>query len=324
MVELFSGANGWPGTALPVRESSQGQPSLTSMFAMSTGPSVAGRRSSGVLLRGQAGATRARLKISLVGLALIGLAFALLHLSREQEPVYQGKTLRGWLRGYCNGGDHVAISNAVLQIGTNSLPTLLGMLTKTNSTAFCKFDIWWLHHVSSQRLPDWVTYPAWHRNSAAVLNSEAHLAFRILGTNARPSLPALIQIYEDHTSMDFRQSVGMTLTAVDPTGETVLPLFLRDATNANPEVQYVAACMLSDLHYDSRVVVPALISALTAPHLGCRAMAAERLADLRAEAESAVPSLITLLGDTNRIVRYYAARALKRIDAKAAARAGVK
>ena len=57
----------------------------------------------------------------------------------EREPVYRGKPLSVWLQRYIQGGSYIGFwpepeaDEAIRQIGTNAIPTLLLMLREHDS-----------------------------------------------------------------------------------------------------------------------------------------------------------------------------------------------
>ena len=46
---------------------------------------------------------------------------------RQREPVYQAKPLSVWLQSYSPDSDSPEVDDAVRTMGTNVIPTLLGM-----------------------------------------------------------------------------------------------------------------------------------------------------------------------------------------------------
>jgi len=78
-------------------------------------------------------AMRKRVQIALAFLlvAIAGvIAWQVLHL---REPAYQGKRLSVWLQNYSPDGDSPEVDDAVRTMGTNVIPTLLGMLRAEDS-----------------------------------------------------------------------------------------------------------------------------------------------------------------------------------------------
>src|SRR6478609_8731880 len=83
--------------------------------------------------------TRFRILFAFMVIAIVGgIAWQVLR-PREQEPVYQGQPLSVWLEGYLskfkwNGPERQKADEAMRQIGTNALPTLLRLI-KANDSA---------------------------------------------------------------------------------------------------------------------------------------------------------------------------------------------
>jgi hypothetical protein len=294
------------------------------------------------------------------------------HGSHEREPVYQGKGLRAWLGEYYDWGfssatvarnGRNAAEAAIQHIGTNAIPTLLDMLRKKDAPLVIKLIPVWSRHVTrTPYLPMWVAFPSWYQVHAEVLNRQATLGFEILGTNAHPAVPALINLYEENISRSSQICVRQSLIAIGPdAARAALPSFLRGTASPKVLVRQDAVMALSQVHDEPLLVVstlakslsdadvnirvsaawslgafgmkvrqaiplavPVLTQALHDPDGTVRGTAACSLKDFAAEAKQAVPALLELLKDKSMYARGVAAGALQQIDPDAAARAGVK
>lgn len=250
---------------------------------------------------------------------------------RESEPMYQGKSLRGWLHEYATGLNsgvekqvraRNTAEDAVRKIGTNAIPTFLRMLRKKDSAVTSKLVYFWAWHLYS--IPRWLRYPSWFRNQAANLNNEAELGFDILGPEAQQAVPALIAIYEENISPPSQAATSRALIGIGPAAEKVaIPSFVRAAASSNAAVREVAVFALSAVEVDPSMVVPALVEALGDTNFLARAVAANGLARFGTNAQLAVPALVPLLSDPNSHVRRSASIALKQIDPEASTKAGV-
>ncbi|MGO8925639.1 MAG: HEAT repeat domain-containing protein [Limisphaerales bacterium] len=243
---------------------------------------------------------------------------------QEREPVYQGKRLQVWLLEYLldnNSGNSKMAGDAVQQIGTNAIPTLLKMLGKKNS----KLVDWWDRHISEiLYLPVDVRYP-WYYHRAFYLHQEAEMGFKILGADAQQAVPRLIRIYEQNISESSQGSASRALIAIGPAAQRMaIPSFLRAAASSEAPVRSVAVCALSEVHVEPRVVVPVLARSLSDTNYFIRSVVAHGLGDFGADAKQVVPALVILLGDPDAGVRRGVTNALLRIDPEAAAKAGVK
>ena len=125
-----------------------------------------------------------------LGVILVVSLFILLR-SKPSEPVYQGLTLTAWLLAVENGpiswngspDDHPVevAARAVRAIGTNAVPTLLGLLHARDSwvkRAFANV----LKRQTIVRIP---LRPAESSNRLALLG------FQLIGTNAQTAVPSL-------------------------------------------------------------------------------------------------------------------------------------
>ena len=274
---------------------------------------------------------RVQIVLAVLLMAVAGvIAWQVLH-SQEAEPVYQGKGLRVWLREYdrnWNAYDEEAVKSrnmaegAVRQIGTNSIPNLLRMLSKKDSPAVAKLVDLWNRRINS--FPVWLRYPGWYENQAAFQNTDAAAGFEILGAEAQQAVPALTRIYEQNISPSSQRATARALIAIGPMAGTTIPSFLRMVTNSSADARFTAVYALSQVHAEARLAVPALTESLKDTDYLVRLFAARGLGDYGTNAQQAVPALVLLLSDPHRHVRPMATNALKKIDPEAAAEAGVK
>jgi HEAT repeat protein len=151
---------------------------------------------------------RKRVQIAIVVL-LVALGFGVVRLALldpDQEPVYQGKTLSEWLEG-CDKSHWVGTkwresTEAVRQIGTNAIPTLLRKLRQKDSALTLKLRSWALrqHFIrirlrygleAKQAIP-WVVV-CLNDYFTDVQEQAADILGRF-GIDAKPVCPALVQL----------------------------------------------------------------------------------------------------------------------------------
>ncbi len=230
----------------------------------------------------------------LSAIVISGVVFFFLQSTRE--PVYQGKSLSVWLKGYdnieelfkMNGAKLHELDKVVSQVGTNAIPTLLRLLREKNSNG----------------------------------HEEASNAFRVLGAKAKDAVPALIKIYEQNPSA--RVDVLYSLGCIGPAAEGAVPWLLQRLTDTNGKERSWIVEALGQIHAQSALVVPVLINCLDDSNSKVRVDAALALGEYGTDAKPAVPALIDLLNDKGKGVRNSAALALKMIDPEAAVKAGLK
>jgi len=262
---------------------------------------------------------------------------------RPSEPVYQGRRLSYWLNSLenWNGDTNDAAFLAFRGMGTNAIPALLNVLQTGGSpfqTAIMKLN-------QQQSVVHLRFGTPWHQTMAAAW------AFYAMGTNAKPALPALTNLFF-HTNELFTSTLA--LAGIAPEGVSVL---LTALTNRDYHIRDSAASGLGWVHSDLDVVVPALIASLrdgnltvhhsaafslghlhalpelTVPALTndlsnnnplLRCIVLSSLAEFGGKAEECVPMVVAALNDNDGLVRTNAAHALIKIDPEAAAKAGVK
>ncbi len=258
--------------------------------------------------------------VAVLLVAIVGVVGWQASRPQEPEPVYQGKRLSVWLRDFQRTEQ---LTNAVRQIDTTAIPTLLKMLAKRDSPVFAKLAKLESLHDGSFLL--WVRNSGWFGKRASALNREAELGFAILGTNAQQAVPALITFYERNTSPDSQLGTSRALNAIGPVAQRMaVPCYLRAATSSNALAHEVGVRSLSGVQVEPSKVIPVLIKSLGESNRRTRSAAANGLGGFGAEARRAVPALVPLLSDSDPFVRATATNALKAIDPEAAAKAGVK
>jgi HEAT repeat protein len=236
--------------------------------------------------------------------AIVITGVVLFFLRPTREPVYQGKPLSVWLKGY----DLVKSNNATIvdvavwretdkivqQAGTNAIPTLLRLLREEDSK----------------------------KHNIDVNGQEASMGFVALRATAKPAIPSLMGIYERNPAA--RVDVLYCLSCIGPAAEEAVPWLLQKLPDTDSRVRSRAISALGEIHAQSDRVVPVLINYLSDSNSMVRVDAALALSSYKADAKPAVPALIDLLNDKDKGVKNSAAFALKRIDPEAAAKAGLK
>lgn len=130
---------------------------------------------------------RAYVVMAVLAVALVGVS--MWRAWQQREPVYKGRTLTSWLKDIAQyhrekTAVELEAKEAVRQIGTNAVPTLLRWLSARDSA----LEIRATSLIQRQHLIH-VEY-----TSAAERNRLAMWGFEELRTNARSAVPELIQI----------------------------------------------------------------------------------------------------------------------------------
>src|SRR5688572_29776383 len=125
----------------------------------------------------------------------------------QEEPMWGGKRLSEWMDGHVRGSpedgsaEWKLADDAIRQIGTNGIPTLLRMISTTEAD-------------TRSRLARFAWDRRWTKKPyrpATQLNEEAKHAFEVLGTNAASAVPELIRIYETTRSISAQACTATAL-----------------------------------------------------------------------------------------------------------------
>ena len=232
------------------------------------------------------------------------------------EPAYDGKELSEWLLAlHADLSDEETVAatqqnvepaklleqkqsraqEAIRQIGTNGLPTLLDIIS---------VEQWDRKKVLGKLKSKDFQKAAGNKDiPTEVFRGLAVDGFGILGTNAEPAIPQLTKLL--HESPECRPEVASALAQIGSKGFAVL-------TNAMNDEDLVAALVFTIGQKgggDVKTVTRILISALKNPDPQVRGTAAEFLAGK--DASLAVPALIPILDDREGYPRQRATIALE-------------
>lgn len=259
---------------------------------------------------------RRTLMLSLLAvISFAGLAWLLRNPS-PSEPVYKGLRLREWLAQNQDGTYvHDGAEDAVRQIGTNAIPTLLQMLRAHDSPLKLKL----MELAQKQHVIPIHWAPAEYQAMAA------QDAFYILGPIASNAVPGLIQIFKDRISDSSRSLATLSLFDISPASDAAIPVMAKTLMDSNSpaDARVDAAQALAIMSSQPQLAVPALIHGLADPEPQVRALSAESLGSYGTNAEATVPALVNLWKDTNTDVWENTADALLDIDPQAAAKLGI-
>ena len=199
-----------------------------------------------------------RVQIGLVVLLVILAGASAWQGLREREPVYQGKSLSVWLQGYIQGGSYIGVwpepevDEAVRQIGTNAIPTLLHMLRAHDSKLkLALLRLSYKHDFTGM----WV-------HSSIFSPWQAATAFHALGANASNAVPRLIQIYRDKISVDSQGGCAEALGWIGSAASGAIPDLMSAATNLDHTLRAVAIEALGHIHAKPELVLPLLTTSL--------------------------------------------------------------
>lgn len=246
-------------------------------------------------------------RLLVLSLALLAVALGLWLLFRNRsEPKYGGHRLSFWL------GHHYFVpsssqgkplpfvlsdeaSHAVRQVGTNGLPTLLGLMTYPDHGVRSGV----LSLLQNERIPLRIRYLM--APMASYGPDRAVVGFRALGPEARNAIPALLPLL--HNRRDSMWAV-MALCALGNEGALACAAELPKIRDDNVRDE---ALNLRNLvgQEQLELFVPMLVEGLKAdPEERCRRAAAEDL-------KSVLPALTLALSDSDPTVRTNAANALR-------------
>ncbi|HSY19131.1 MAG TPA: HEAT repeat domain-containing protein [Candidatus Acidoferrales bacterium] len=221
-------------------------------------------------------------------LVVTAAIFCLLTIQSVQakEPYYDGKPLSQWL--CCEPLEDA--QNAVQQIGTNAIPTLLDMVGITEKTARRVAS-----HLDSKTIQSNVRSEDFRIDD--LQDVAVRRGFAVLGTNAESAIPKLTKLLEGEETSS---RAAEALAVIGPKGFATLTNYLAVGKMRGS----VIVALGEDGGGDPKVVTQILISVLKDEDPGTRANAADFLA--RRDPDLAIPALIQVLDDKDTDVRRWA------------------
>ncbi len=161
----------------------------------------------------------------LMAAALAGFAWLVL---RPHEPVYQGKPLSFWLQEAYQSGNHQVESanttaeKAIRELGTNAVPYLIKLAGTRYSPPRMLLG-------ALAREPDLVFL---HLPQQEYKIEMSIWAFRLLGPQAKPAVPALIHLLNEGNSWT-RMDAAACLARIGPAAESAVPALLAGLQTTN-------------------------------------------------------------------------------------------
>ncbi|HXJ59944.1 MAG TPA: HEAT repeat domain-containing protein [Verrucomicrobiae bacterium] len=220
-------------------------------------------------------------------------------LLRQREPAYDGKPLSVWLemirrathRGYITDKE---AQEAIRQIGTNALPTLLRMMTAKDSAFKTR--------VSAALPKQWRHW--FFPRSADEIQMMGAYGFVALRTIAEPAVPALMELANADDG-EVRYHAVYALGHLGAAAQPAIPLLIKRLEDPVEHVRGDAMNGLAGIHLQPDLVVPVLIKYAADPNQnqGLRYTAIQGLGYFGDHAKAAVPTLKRLLFDPDAYVR---------------------
>ena len=227
-------------------------------------------------------------------IVLLGVLTAvIISVSEPTEPTYQGKRLSYWLREYDLSREtkkREAINQALREnINTNAIPTLLRLLRAKDSASKLKL-MWALERIPLIKFHYW---PAEPRNRAA------GIGFGILGSNAAPAVPELMEILSERISEESEIQTIASLGSIGPKASAAVPSLLKciDEYHEIPADFPISA--LGRIHSRPEIAVPALARLLNSTNEAYALRSSWALANFGAAASNAIPALVAALQRKN-------------------------
>ena len=287
--------------------------------------------------------------VSVVLLLMAGVlvcAWIAARLWSPAEPIYEGKPVSAWLKEMesWNGDTNEAVFVAFSRMDTNVIPFLVGKIRAPRS------EFQRLVH-KANRAQGVVQIPEGDMGSGLA----AAYGLYAMGKNATPAAPVLTDMLFRTNALDVASAsrsalalAGMTegihALIVASTNENrftrewavsalgfarsdfddVLPALFDRLNDGYRSVKGGAAAALGQLHQKPRMVVPALMKAFDQADTHTQLAIIVSLAKFGPDAKESVPMLLEALKRADPTLEDSLRFALKEIDPKAAAKAGIK
>jgi HEAT repeat protein len=199
-------------------------------------------------------------------------------------------------------------ADAIRHIGTNALPLLVRWIQEPQDIPFWKVSLysrvyrWNFQHPGRAELLEILI-------GRQMRPDRALSGFTILGLDARPAIPDLVQIVHSQTNASARYATS----AMAYLGKDALTPLLNLATNQSSPLQGDAMVALGQMRYlgsEAHPAIMTLLDCLDDPKLGVGA--ADILGRLHLEGGLCVPALARCTESTNQTLRMWGAISLGR------------
>jgi HEAT repeat protein len=252
-----------------------------------------------------------------LGLVVLGSVYFALSL---REPVYQGKTLKVWLRameyrpGWGESVQSAQAREAVVKLGSPAVPHLVRIIHQKGSGLYPGYRNFFYQRTGRwprsliRLLPFPLDYPyQLQMNAAGALAQIGKPTDVVL-----PELTALLR----HEYPPLREVAAHVLASM---GDDAIPSLRLSLKDPYPGVQLAAANSIWKIRGEVMESIPVLAHLLgdTTNSYGFRWRAAQALGDMGRKAQPAVEALAEALKDPENFVRFNAARALGTIGSGA-------
>ncbi len=215
----------------------------------------------------------------------------------------------------------VEADEAMANIGTNAIPTLLRMISAKEAGLKLRL----------RKLAEMQKFIDIPPNLDGQKHNEAASGFMKLGPAARDAVPALVEIYERDIDESSRIAALHALGAIGPDARTAVPVLLRDARGTNQDYRMFCITALGQIRVEPELIVPALVKFLGDTNESIQLNAVLTLGCFGTNARSASPALVKLRNlpkadqdGLGALMTDEIDRILKKIDPEAAAKAGIK
>jgi hypothetical protein len=242
-------------------------------------------------------------RCAIAGLILFASAAAWVFVTpHSPEPVYLGKPLRYWLRGYGNyswNESNPEFADALVRYeGTNAIPVLLEMIASQDSALDIKLLKWshtWRHWAQKQHFVK--VFPAPHLPGDEAY--EAAAAFRALGPEAVSAVPGLIKLLNQNLRLPNQSMIELVVGEIGPAARQAVPVLLTKLHDPNSNLRGNALYSLGRIHAAPELVMPRLMKALEDSDSYARLMAALALEAYGVEVQTSDPWLAAKLQGWN-------------------------
>ena len=252
-----------------------------------------------------------RIGTGIVALVLFSCALWSLRVFRPSEPIYKGRPLSFWARGYHSFSPPLGpreAEEAVRHAGTNAIPCLLRMIRAHDSRL--KLMVIRLaqkqHFVKINNVSAW----EWNWNGA--------FGFGTLAADAKDAVPALIAIYNEDISESSQGAAAIALDGMGPAAKQAIPSLLQGLAKTTGAARGNTLVAIATIDPDSKVTIATLMKCLHEPDAKVRWCAVASIGQLSGRAATqAVLAVSELLHDPDKSVREIAESTLQRIDRNA-------
>lgn len=226
--------------------------------------------------------------------------FVIFIILQPREPSYKGKTLSDWIVSPYRREEGEERREAILRLGTNSIPLLLDWLQQSDRPSLSekvqemKYGMLsWLERRKLIKPKDHL----WKTDMKGSRRALALRAFEEIGPEGRAAIPALIKMLATPSAIPdtMSETAAVASLALSKMAPYSLSPLIEAAASTNDQIYALAAVALASIGPDAKAAIPTIQTRYNDKRPEVRVGAAEIVSKLGGDPTQFMPTIIAAL-----------------------------